>query len=76
MMSSGCTVSMCWDSEGREDRGRDRRQRVAKRGVRESRMQAARARVSMGRFACMRRVWVRDWEGERREAAQGTRFER
>jgi hypothetical protein len=30
----------------------------------------------MGRFACMRRVWVRDWEGERREAAQGTRFER
>lgn len=76
MMTSGRTESMCWDDSGREESGRERRQRVAKRGVRESRMQAASARVSIGRFACVRSVWVSDGEGESREAAQGMRFER
>ena len=69
-------MSMCRDSEGREVRGRERRQRVAKRGVRESRMQAARASVGDGMEALARRVWVRVGEGERREAAQGMRLER
>lgn len=76
MMTSGRTESMCCASRGREDRGSERRQRGAKRGVRESRMQAARARVSRGRLACVRRLWVRVGEGGRREAAQGMRLER
>lgn len=56
MMISGRTVSMCCEAGGREESGRERRQRVAKRGVRESRMQAARARVWWGRLALVRRV--------------------
>ena len=67
---------MWWNLGSREVRGRERRQETAKRELRLSRMQAARAMVSRGRFALDRRDWARGVEVERREAAQGIRLVR
>lgn len=54
----------------------ERRQQAAKREVRLSRMQTARASVSRGRAARERRVWTREKEGGTRDAAEGMRLER
>jgi len=63
--------------EGSEEgRGMERRQEAAKREVRLSRMQTARASVSRGMAARERRVWTREKEGETRDAAEGMRLER
>lgn len=57
-------------------RGRERRQMLEKRELRESRMVTARARISVGSFARLRRERTRDGEGSRRDTAVGIKLDR
>ena len=75
--------SMCGGCEGRGEkgwegvlRGQEWRNERAKRELRESRMQTARAMVSRGRLARVRIAWTRGVEGRVREVAGGIRFVR
>lgn len=72
---------MCGSGGGDEEglgvsMGQPRRQLSAKREFRESRMQAARASVSVGRSARVRIAWMKVVEGVMREVEEGIRFVR
>lgn len=57
-------------------RGQPRRHVRAKRELRESRMHAARARISMGKSARVRIAWTVVLEGVMREVEEGMRLVR
>lgn len=77
-MESTCGSSSKEAENGRGGvlRGQDSRNANAKRELRESRMQTARAMVSSGRLARVRIAWTRGTEGSVREVEEGIRFVR